>query len=151
MPSLSIETPTGPVMVTERDGVIVHVEWSDDDGHDETPVLLEARRQLAAYFAGTLTEFDLPLAPRGSGFQRQVYDAMSAIPFGETRTYGDIAGDLECPAQPVGQACGSNPIPIIIPCHRVVGANGLTGFSGGDGVETKVQLLRHEGAYGLLI
>jgi methylated-DNA-[protein]-cysteine S-methyltransferase len=76
---------------------------------------------------------------------------MSAIPLGETRTYGDLARELGAAAQPVGNACGANPIPVIIPCHRVLGANGLGGFSGSGGVETKVALLRHEGAAGLLI
>lgn len=76
---------------------------------------------------------------------------MLEIPLGETRTYGDIARDLGAPPQPVGNACGSNPIPVIIPCHRVLGAKGLGGFSGAGGVETKVALLKHEGAAGLLI
>ncbi len=89
---------------------------------------------------------------RGSDFQRAVCDAMSAIPFGETLTYGDIAKLTGNSAQAVGNACGANPIPIIIPCHRVMGAGGkLVGFSGAGGVETKVQLLRLEGAAGLLI
>lgn len=76
---------------------------------------------------------------------------MSAIPYGETVTYGDIAKELGLPPQAVGQACGANSIPIVIPCHRVVGADGLGGFSARGGVETKVALLRHEGAYALLI
>ena len=76
---------------------------------------------------------------------------MSAIPFGDTVTYGDIATKLAIPAQVVGQACGQNPVPVIVPCHRVMGAKGLTGYSGAGGVETKVALLRHEGAAGLLI
>jgi methylated-DNA-[protein]-cysteine S-methyltransferase len=76
---------------------------------------------------------------------------MSAIRFGDTCTYGDIANQLGVPAQAVGQACGGNPIPVIIPCHRVMGARGLTGFSGAGGVETKVALLRHEGAGSFLI
>jgi len=87
----------------------------------------------------------------GSDFQRAVCTAILAIPFGHTRTYGEIARDLGVPAQAVGGACGGNPIPVIIPCHRVMGAKGLTGFSGAGGVETKVALLRHEGAAGLLI
>jgi methylated-DNA-[protein]-cysteine S-methyltransferase len=91
------------------------------------------------------------LRVKGTDFQRDVCDAMSAIPFGYTRTYGEIAKDLGVPAQAVGQACGGNPIAVIIPCHRVMGAKGLTGFSGAGGVETKVALLRHEGAAGLLI
>ena len=76
---------------------------------------------------------------------------MLRIPFGETRTYGDLARDLDTPAQAIGQACGGNPIPLVIPCHRVLAARSLGGFSGGAGIETKVALLKHEGAAGLLI
>jgi methylated-DNA-[protein]-cysteine S-methyltransferase len=76
---------------------------------------------------------------------------MLAIPKGQTRTYGEIANELGVPAQPVGQACGANPIPVIIPCHRVVGADSLGGFSGFGGVEMKVALLKHESAYSLLL
>ena len=90
----------------------------------------------------------MPLQVDGADFQRAVCAAMSAIPFGETRSYGDIARDLGGAAQPVGNACGANPIPVIIPCHRVLAANGLGGFSGAGGVETKVALVRHEGAAG---
>jgi methylated-DNA-[protein]-cysteine S-methyltransferase len=109
-------------------------------------VLHEACRQLAAYFTHERESFDLPLDPGGSDFERGVWRAMLAIPYGHTRTYGDIAKELGGMPQPVGQACGANPIPIIIPCHRVVGADGLGGFSAAGGVETKVKLLRHEGA-----
>lgn len=150
MPSLTIPTQFGPLTLTEDDGAIVRVEW-DGDGADETPLLVEAARQLRAYDAGELTVFDLPLRVAGSDFQRAVCAQMSAIPFGDTVTYGDIAKALDQSAQAVGSACGGNPIPIIIPCHRVMGAKGLTGFSGKGGVETKVALLRHEGAGGFLI
>jgi methylated-DNA-[protein]-cysteine S-methyltransferase len=105
---------------------------------------------LAAFFAGTLRDFDLPLA-FAPGLPGQVQRAMAAIPFGQTRTYGDLARELGAPAQAIGQACGRNAIPIIIPCHRVLGACGLGGFSAPGGVETKVALLRHESAAGLLI
>ena len=87
----------------------------------------------------------------GQGLHERVRRAMAAIPFGETRTYGEISAMVDAPAQVVGQACGANPIPLIIPCHRVLGARGLGGFSAPGGVETKVALLRHEGAAGLLI
>lgn len=108
--------------------------------------------QLQAYFAKEMSAFDLPLFVSGSKFQRDVCTEMLKIPLGETRTYGDIAKELNCAAQPVGNACGGNPIPVIIPCHRVMGAGGkLTGFSGLGGVDTKVALLIHEGAAGLLI
>lgn len=150
MTSLTVDTPTGPVMLTEQDGAIIRCEWGTGGG-DHTPLLDRAADQLAAYFAGTRRDFDLPLRVNASEFQQRVCDAISAIPFGDTRTYGDLARDLGVPAQAIGQGCGGNPIPILIPCHRVLGANGLGGFSGRGGVETKVWLLRHEGAAGLLI
>ncbi len=145
-----MDTRFGRLTLHEDDGAIVRVEW-DGDGADDTPLLREAARQLRAYDAGELQVFDLPLRVAGSDFQRTVCAQMSAIPFGETLTYGDIASALGQSAQAVGSACGSNPIPVIIPCHRVMGAKGLTGFSGKGGVETKVALLRHEGAGGFLI
>ncbi len=146
----SVNTPIGPLSVEEQDGVIVRVGW-EWEREDRSEVLSEALKQLTAYFAGELTVFDLPLSVKGSEFQRKVCDIMLAIPFGETRTYGEIAKQIGAPAQPVGNACGANPIPVIIPCHRVLGASGLGGFSGMGGVETKVSLLKHEGAAGLLI
>ena len=115
------------------------------------PFLCEARRQLIAYAEGDLTEFDLPFAPDRGPLQQAVLAQMRAIPFGETRTYGEIAQAVGAAAQAVGQACGANTIPVIIPCHRVTGTSGLGGFSGMGGVETKVEILRHEGAYLLLI
>ena len=150
MPASTVQTQFGPLTIHEDDGAIVRLEW-EGDGRDETPLLAEAARQLRAYDAGELETFDLPLQVAGSDFQRAVCDQMSAIPFGETITYGDIAKALGQSAQAVGSACGGNPIPVIIPCHRVMGAKGLTGFSGKGGVETKVALLRHEGAGGFLI
>ncbi|WP_299749303.1 methylated-DNA--[protein]-cysteine S-methyltransferase [uncultured Boseongicola sp.] len=150
MPSLRRETPLGPVTLVEEDGALVVLDWGGS-GADETPVLIEAHRQLAAYFAGELTEFDLPLAPKVSVRQRAFLDALIAIPFGDTKTYGEIALETGMSAQGAGQACGANPIAIIIPCHRVTGTGTLGGFSAKGGVETKVALLRHEGAAGLLI
>lgn len=151
MPTAVIESPVGSIGITERDGSIVKVTWSVDEEGESTPLLAEATRQLKAYFERDLKEFDLPLAPAGNEFQQAVCRAMSAIPYGETRTYGDIAKDLETYGQPVGQACGANPIPVIIPCHRVLSAKGLGGFSGAGGVETKIALLRHEDAYPFLL
>jgi len=142
-----VQTQFGDLIVTEDDGAIVAVAWGVSGRSDRSEVLDAAVAQLRAYDAGALEAFDLPLEVRGSALQRDVCAAMSAIPFGETVTYGDIAKALGVPAQAVGQACGGNPIPIIIPCHRVMGAKGLTGFSGAGGVETKVALLRHEGGY----
>ena len=150
MIAASLKTPVGPLSVTEQDGAITGLSWSSH-GSGQSALLTRALSQLRAYFAGELDDFDLPLRIEGSDFQRSVCAAMLAIPRGETRTYGDIACDLGVPPQPVGSACGSNPIPVIIPCHRVLGATGLGGFSGAGGVETKVALLKHEGAASLLI
>ena len=151
MNAVKIKTPVGVLGLIEEQGAITKLVWNGWNAGARSPVLKEGLAQLEAYFAGELDWFDLPLAPKGTDFQQQVYKAMSAIPRGETLTYGEIANDLDVPAQPVGQACGSNPIPVIIPCHRVVGADGLGGFSGDGGVEMKVQLLRLEGAYSLLL
>lgn len=151
MTRCSVPTQFGSLILTEEAGQITRLEWGEISGEESTKLLEEARRQLLAYDAGALQTFDLPLRVQGSDFQRAVCAAMSAIPYGETCTYGDIAKALGVPAQAVGQACGGNPIPVIIPCHRVMGAKGLTGFSGAGGVETKVALLRHEGAGGFLI
>jgi methylated-DNA-[protein]-cysteine S-methyltransferase len=115
--------------------------WTRDDG-----LLPEVRRQLTAYFAGDLTEFDLPLAPHGSPFQVRVWDLLLTIPYGHTSTYGALARRLGDPklSRAVGLANGSNPIPIIIPCHRVIGADGsLTGYGGG--MPRKQWLLALEG------
>lgn len=147
----SLETPLGVLTVVGVDGRIEELRWGDRAPGPATPEVGAALDQLAAYFAGTLTVFDLPLHVNASPFQQDVCTAMLAIPFGETRTYGDLARDLGVPAQAVGGACGGNPLPVIIPCHRVLGANGLGGYSGDGGVETKVWLLKHEGAGGLLL
>ncbi|WP_171235325.1 methylated-DNA--[protein]-cysteine S-methyltransferase [Ruegeria sp. HKCCA6837] len=151
MPMIAVETQFGCLGVEETDGALTRLVWDGRDVGEPTDLLREAAAQLKAYDAGQLHRFDIPYRIAGSDFQRQVCDLMYAIPLGETRTYGDIAKELGQPAQPVGQACGANPIPVIIPCHRVLSANGLGGFSGAGGVETKVALLRHERAAGLLI
>ena len=150
MPKLTRDTPLGPVTLIEEGGAIVVLDWGGA-ATDETPLLLEAHRQLAEYFAQERTAFDLPLEPKGSPSLLRLLDALRAIPFGETRTYGEIAKVTGLSAQAAGQACGANPIAILIPCHRVIGSGHLGGFSAPGGIETKVALLRHEGAAGLLI
>jgi len=142
-------SPFGPFAIIEEGGLITRIDWASRRS-DPTPLLREACRQLGEYFDGTRQVFDLPL-DFGGGFQEQMRRAMAAIAYGETRTYGDLARDLGRPAQAIGQACGANPIPILIPCHRVLGANTLGGFSAPGGVETKIALLKLEGAAGLLI
>jgi len=144
-----LATPLGPVSLRAAGGRLVALDWRAAEGTPD-PLEAEALAQIAAYFAGRLQVFDLPL-DWGQGLQERVRRAMAAIPFGETRSYGQIAAVVGAPAQAVGQACGANPLPILIPCHRVLGGRGLGGFSAPGGVESKVALLRHEGAAGLLI
>jgi methylated-DNA-[protein]-cysteine S-methyltransferase len=146
----SVKTQFGMLCLSEEAGEITRLDWGIS-ACDRSDVLDVAEIQILAYARGELETFDLPRKVKGTNFQRDICDAIFEIPFGYTRTYGEIAKDLGVPAQVVGQACGGNPIPIIIPCHRVMGAKGLTGFSGEGGVETKVALLRHECAAGLLI
>lgn len=150
----SVPTRFGSLILTEETEAVTRLSWGKEHEQvyrDASPLLDEAERQLLAYDAGTLTGFTLPLRVAGSQVVQDVCHAISAIPFGATQTYGDIARELGLSAQTVGQACGLNPIPVIVPCHRVMGVKGLTGYSGEGGVETKVALLRHEGAAGLLI
>jgi methylated-DNA-[protein]-cysteine S-methyltransferase len=139
-----MDSPIGELRIVEQDGAITAIEFSpfrEADGRprgardDAHPVLVETRRQLAAYFARDLKEFDLPLAPRGTTWQQSVWDQLLGIGYGETASYGEIAarlGKSNAASRAVGLANGSNPIPIVIPCHRVIGANGtLTGYAGG--------------------
>ncbi|KPN64591.1 methylated-DNA-[protein]-cysteine S-methyltransferase [Aliiroseovarius crassostreae] len=152
MLQITCPSPVGPLVVTEESGAITRLTWGEAPDQGVSPLLREAQAQLVSYFDGRLRQFDLPLRVRGSDFQRAVCAAMSSIPYGETMTYGEIAALTGNSAQAIGNACGANPIPILIPCHRVLGAGGrLVGFSGAGGIETKVQLLRLEGAAGLLI
>jgi len=143
MPQLSLHTPLGDLTLSEEDGAIVALDWGRGRDQGSSPLLLRARDQLQDYFDGTRSSFDLPLAPHGTAFQRKVWDALCTIPAGQTRTYLDIAQQVGCrAARAIGQANGANPIPILIPCHRVVGANGsLGGYSGGEGAATKRYLL----------
>jgi methylated-DNA-[protein]-cysteine S-methyltransferase len=146
--AIKVASPVGSLTLDERDGRIVSVSWGQNmNTGAPTPLLAEAARQLDAYFAGRLRTFDLPLDPAGSAFQRRVWAAMEAIPYGGTRSYGEIAAELASAARAVGGACGKNPIPVIIPCHRVLAAGrGLGGYSGAGGLETKRALLALEGA-----
>jgi methylated-DNA-[protein]-cysteine S-methyltransferase len=139
-----MDSPIGELRLVERDNEVTAIEFSpfrDGDGRprgdrdDAHPVLAETARQLTAYFAGDLNDFDLPLAPVGSDFQQRVWKELQTIPYGETASYGEIAlrlGMTHAASRAVGLANGRNPIPIVIPCHRVIGANGtLTGYAGG--------------------
>ena len=149
MPHLSLHSPVGDLTVIEEDGALVALEWGRAPAGKETPLLKRARRQLEDYFDRKRTEFDLPLAPAGSEFNRRVWDCMLRIPYGGTASYADLARDLSSGPRAGGTACGKNPLPIFIPCHRVVASNGIGGYSGGEGLATKRALLRLEG--GLLV
>lgn len=145
MPSLTFDSPLGPLTLLERDGAIAELRFGAGISEDATALLQTAADQVTEYFAGDRKEFDLPFAQPASPFQKAMRQAMLAIPFGRTCTYGDIAKAIGRPAQAVGQGCGQNAIPIIVPCHRVVAAGGkLGGFSGGEGAPTKRWLLAHE-------
>ena len=149
MSQLCMHSPIGDLTVTDEDGAIISLDWGwvPQEWQAETPLLREAINQLDDYFDGKRVDFDLPLNPPGSDYQKKVCFAMKAIPGGTTRSYGEIAKDLESSAQAVGNACGLNPIPIIIPCHRVLAAGKqMGGFSGDGGVDTKKILLELENA-----
>jgi len=146
MNSLSIPSPVGRFVIEEDGGGVVAIRWAAEPAGNGSPLLAEAARQLDAYFAGRLREFDLPLRPSGSGFELSVWDRMRQIPYGATQTYGELAAALGSAARAVGGACGRNPIPIVIPCHRVLGKTGMGGYSGQGGLDTKRKLLALEGA-----
>lgn len=149
--TMIVKTPIGPLTLvgSETALVFVHLPTSEDAPpaapEGTSPLLERAATQLREYFAGERLEFDIPLAPNGTQFQRLVWDALLAIPFGVSCSYGELAKAIGRPAasRAVGAANGRNPIAIIIPCHRVIGANGtLTGYGGG--LPTKQWLLAHE-------
>ncbi|WP_183094744.1 methylated-DNA--[protein]-cysteine S-methyltransferase [Nocardioides stalactiti] len=156
-----IESPIGALRLVARDGALTQIEFTpfrDSDGRprgerdDADPLLREAARQLTSYFEGELQDFDLPLAPGGSAFQQSVWDQLVKIGYGETASYGEIAarlGKTNAASRAVGLANGSNPIPIVIPCHRVIGANGtLTGYAGGlDRKQTLLDLERQDALF----
>jgi methylated-DNA-[protein]-cysteine S-methyltransferase len=141
LPQLSLHTPVGDLTISEEDGAIVALDWGWGRDQTETPLLRRARAELEEYFDGARTAFDLPLAPAGSDYQRRVWAALCRIPPGTTRTYADIARAAGGSPRAVGGANGRNPIPILIPCHRVVATGGPGGYSGGDGLPTKLFLL----------
>jgi len=154
--SKTIDSPVGALKLIASDRGLAVLVWDDEKDHrvpalvaehsDDHPVLVDAERQLAEYFAGTRTSFTVKLDFAGTDFQREVWNALLTIPYGETRSYGQIARQIGKPdaVRAVGAANGRNPISIITPCHRVIGSTGkLTGFGGG--LPVKAQLLAHEG------
>lgn len=143
---LSLHSPVGDLTISEDGRAIVAIDWGWVEDQSETSLLVEARGQLQAYFDGDRTQFTLPLAPFGTGYQRKVWQALCDIPPGTTRTYADMARVVGGSPRAVGGANGRNPIPIVIPCHRVVATAGIGGYSGGNGLSTKRFLLALEQA-----
>jgi len=146
MTHLSFPSPVGWLTLVEQDDCITALQWGERADPAATQLLRRARAELDAYFAGERRAFTLPLAPAGTAFQRRVWQALTGIEFGSTRSYGDLARTLDSGPRAVGGACGRNPIPLLIPCHRVLAADGrLGGYSGQGGLATKAALLRLEG------
>ncbi len=144
-------SPLGPIRITVEGEAVTAITWGEhleatpSGDPTEQAVLEQAVTQLRAYFAGDLRRFDLPLAPRGTAFQKRVWDGLLEIPYGEERTYGQLAERVGSVARAVGGACGANPIAIVIPCHRVLGGGGrLVGFSASGGLADKRVLLDFE-------
>lgn len=141
-----VDTPIGPLVLSAEDGRLSGLAFADSaDARSSEPVLLEAEAQLRAYFAGELERFELPLAPRGTPFQLSVWETLLEIPYGSTTTYSQLAAAIGRPSacRAVGAANGRNPLAVIVPCHRVIGAAGaLTGYGGG--LERKRLLLALE-------
>ena len=146
MPELVVNSPVGPLTLIETNRAITAIEWRKGESHQKTKTLILARKELTQYFNGELKKFTAPLDPIGTDFQKRVWKTIQEIPYGRLETYRHIANTLNSSPRAVGGACGRNPIPIIIPCHRVVGSNGsLTGYTGANGTNTKSFLLKHEG------
>ena len=144
------ESPVGRLALEVEGDTLTGVRWASDAERatdaEASPILREAQRQLDRYFKRKLQRFDLPLAALGTPFQKSVWTMMCAIPFGQTATYGGMAMALSSGPRAIGMACGRNPIPIIVPCHRVLASGGKEGgFSGGQGLPTKRKLLALEG------
>ena len=144
-----VTTAIGDLLAAKNeDGAVTRIHFSGANAHDDwqrdDAAFADVREQLAAYFAGELQEFSLPLAPAGTPFQQSVWTALRSIPYGETRSYLDIANAIGKPSacRAVGAANGANPLPIVVPCHRVIGATGnLTGFGGGNQVKRRLLVL----------
>jgi methylated-DNA-[protein]-cysteine S-methyltransferase len=147
MPARLIDTPAGPVLIVESSGRIAEIRFAagTESDRDDTELLCKAEAQFAEYFAGRRRHFDLPLGDAPTAFQARVRKAMQEIPYGQTRSYGELAHSAGGAPRAIGQACGANPLPLVVPCHRVVASNGLGGYSGGKGLATKRLLLALEG------
>ena len=145
MPQLSFHSPIGPLTLSEDDEHIVALDWGWGRDQEETPLLVCAREMMNRYFDGEKETFDLPLAPFGTDYRKRVWEALRQVPYGQTTSYGELAARVGGSARSVGGAMAANPIPILIPCHRILGRHGLGGYSGSGGLDDKRALLRLEG------
>ncbi len=149
METLCVKSPLGDLTLFEDAGKIIALDWGrglEAPRKSNNAVLNDAKNALADYFKTGQENFQaLPLDPGGTQHQLAVWKAMQAIQSGQVKTYGEVAKSLKSSAQAVGNACGANPIPILIPCHRIIGQNSLGGYTGDGGLDTKTFLLRLEG------
>ncbi|GAA07784.1 methylated-DNA--[protein]-cysteine S-methyltransferase [Acetobacter tropicalis] len=148
MPQLSLHSPLGPLTLTEEEGKIISLDWGWGRDQTETPLLCEARDWLDKWFDDPKASgaFPFPLEPFGTPYQKKIWATLCAIPVGSVTTYQTLAQQVGGSPRSVGQAVGRNPIPILIPCHRVVAQRGLGGYSGDGGIEDKQWLLNLEEA-----
>jgi len=144
MPQLSLHSPLGPLTLTQEDDAIVALDWGRGRDQTETPLLRAAADWLDRYFDGEAAAFTLPLRPFGTPYRRRVWERLMLIGHGDVMTYGALAQEIGGSARSVGGAVGANPIPVICPCHRVVGAAGIGGYSGDGGLDDKRFLLHLE-------
>lgn len=149
MSALSMHAPVGDLTIFAEDEQIVALEWGWGGNMNPSPLLIRTKAALEAYFDGAALPNDLPLNPSGTPYRQKIWAALRNIPAGETRTYKDIASVAGGSPRSVGGANAANPIPILIPCHRVLGCTGLGGYSGGDGLATKRALLMLENSTGV--
>ena len=143
---LSITSPFGPITLIEENGFLVKLEWNKQSNEISNSLLNEASNQLKAYFSGNLKDFNLPLNPIGTLHQVKTWKIINEIKYGDYLTYGEISNNIKSSPRAVGNACGKNPLPIIIPCHRVLTKKlDINGYSGKGGAKTKKYLLNLEG------
>ena len=143
---LTITSPFGPITLIEENGFLVKLEWNKQSNETSNSLLNEASNQLKAYFSGNLKVFNLPLNPIGTLHQVKTWKIINEIKYGDYLTYGEIATNIKSSPRAVGNACGKNPLPIIIPCHRVLTKKlDINGYSGKGGAKTKKYLLNLEG------
>lgn len=141
---ISFHSPIGDLSIAEENNFIVSLDWGWGNFEEKTPLLKEAKNQITAYFNGQLKKFDLPIQPSGTIYQKKVWKILQTIPFATTKFYSELANIAGGSARSIGNANAANPIPILIPCHRIIGKHNLGGYSGGEGIKTKTYLLNME-------